>query len=371
MTQIKKRKREKKKFINLYVEPDLFTDNVNSFNKNSIPKHPDLSYAGHKTFIFIRIHLHNQVVNQPKKHNTASTSEFGEYNLIFEYVFSNFTFFIYILGKKNFSMKEIEGKYMLYNTNNFNETICFDYRSSESQFTESKANITFVINHKKVNNYDRENFISLINIAEGNVGVYVKKEYKDFHFQLTPSKSLNLPLINLGNQEYRPKLNILMEDKICVKSTDPFPKEIEKKLNNETIFVRIYKDFDEKTFKNEKLPGIKVFTYKQKLSGIDQTIVILANVDYIYEKVEKIGYKVIRNSYFKDREMSLYFIDESASKDLFGAYKIDIFLFQCQLQAMRKTMQDAFKSTYKQILKNEFDIYIFNKSENYISITFL
>jgi hypothetical protein len=67
-----------KKFVNLYVEPDLFTDNINSFNKNSIPKHPDLSYAGHKTIIFICIHLHNQVVNQPKKHNTASTSEFGE-----------------------------------------------------------------------------------------------------------------------------------------------------------------------------------------------------------------------------------------------------------------------------------------------------
>lgn len=73
-----------------------------------------------------------------------------------------------------------------------------------------------------------------------------------------------------------------MEDKICVKSTNPFPKEIEKKLNNETIFLRIYKDFDEKTFKNEKLPGIKVLTCKQKLAGIDQTIVILANVDYIY-----------------------------------------------------------------------------------------
>lgn len=81
---------------------------------------------------------------------------------------------------------------MLYNTNNFNETICFNYRSSENQFTESKANITFVINHKKVNNYDREKFINLINISEGNVGVYVKNEYKDFHFQLTPSKSFNL-----------------------------------------------------------------------------------------------------------------------------------------------------------------------------------
>ena len=50
-----------------------------------------------------------------------------------------------------------------------------------------------------------------------------------------------------------------MEDKIVVKSIEPFPKEIEKKLNNETIFLRLYKEFDEKTFKPEKLPGIKVF----------------------------------------------------------------------------------------------------------------
>ena len=246
-----------KKFINLYIEPDLFTDNINNFNKNFIPKYPDITYAGHKTFIFIRIHLHNQVITKPKMHNTATTSEFGEYNLIFEYVFSYFTFFIYALGKKNFSMNISDGKYILYNTENSNETICFDYKSSDSQLIESKANITFVINHKKVSSYDHEKFINLINIAEGNIGVYVKKEYKDFNLQLTPSKNLNLPLINLGNQEYRPKLNILMEDKIVVKSTEPFTKEIEKKLNNETIFLRLYKEFDEKTFKPGKLPGIK------------------------------------------------------------------------------------------------------------------
>ena len=50
---------------------------------------------------------------------------------------------------------------------------------------------------------------------------------------------------------------------------------------------------------------------------------------------------------------------------------IDIFLFQCQLKPIRNTMQDAFKTTYKQILKNDFDIYISNKSENYMSVTFL
>ena len=244
-----------KKFINLYIEPDLFTDNINNFNKNFIPKYPDITYAGHKTFIFIRIHLHNQVITKPKMHNTATTSEFGEYNLIFEYVFSYFTFFIYTLGKKNFSMNISDGKYILYNTENSNETICFDYKSSDSQLIESKANITFVINHKKVSSYDHEKFINLINIAEGNIGVYIKKEYKDFNLQLTPSKNLNLPLINLGNQEYRPKLN---EDKIVVKSTESFLKEIEKKLNNETIFLRLYKEFDEKTFKPEKLLGIKV-----------------------------------------------------------------------------------------------------------------
>ena len=36
------------------------------------------------------------------------------------------------------------------------------------------------------------------------------------------------------------------------------------------------------------------YLYKQKLAGIDQTIVILANIDFIYEKVEK-----VKNSYFK------------------------------------------------------------------------
>ncbi|MBP1526280.1 MAG: hypothetical protein H9Q67_07305 [Spiroplasma ixodetis] len=45
-----------------------------------------------------------------------------------------------------------------------------------------------------------------------------------------------------------------MEDKIFGKSTDPFPKEIEK-TNNETIFLKIYKDFDATTFKS--LPGSK------------------------------------------------------------------------------------------------------------------
>ncbi|MBP1527566.1 MAG: hypothetical protein H9Q66_06575, partial [Spiroplasma ixodetis] len=159
----KEEEEKEKKLINLYIEPDFFTDNINSFNKNSIPKYPDLSYAGHKTFIFIRIHLHNQVITKPKKHNTATTSEFGEYNLIFEYVFSYFTFFIYTLGKKNFSIKENEKKYMFYNTDNVNETICFDYRPNECQFTESNANITFIINHKKVSSYDHEKFINLIN----------------------------------------------------------------------------------------------------------------------------------------------------------------------------------------------------------------
>ena len=180
---------------------------------------------------------------------------------------------------------------------------------------------------------------------------------------------MNLPLINLGNQEYRPKLNIFIEDKVFTKSTDPFPKEIEKKINNESIFIRIYTNFDEKIFKTDKLPGIKVLIYKQKLVGIDQTIVILANVEYISEKVEKIGYKLVKNSYFKDKEIKLYFIDENTSKDLLQA--IDIFFFQCQLKPIRNTMQDAFKSTYKQILKNDFDIYIFDKSKDYISITFL
>jgi len=108
----KEEEEREKKFTYLYIEPDLFTDNIISFNKKSIPKYPDLTYAGYKTFIFIRIHLHNQVVTNPKKHNTATMSEFGEYNLIFEYVFSYFTFFIYTLGKKNFSIKENEEKYM-------------------------------------------------------------------------------------------------------------------------------------------------------------------------------------------------------------------------------------------------------------------
>ena len=65
----------------------------------------------------------------------------------------------------------------------------------------------------------------------------------------------------------------------------------------------------------------------------------------------------------------MYFIDENMSKDLLQA--IDIFFFQCHLKPVRNTMQDTFKSTYKQILKNDFDIYILNESKDYISITFL
>lgn len=43
---------------------------------------------------------------------------------------------------------------------------------------------------------------------------------------------------------------------------------------------------DEKLYKIEKLPEIKVLTRKQRLARIDQTIIISADIDYdyIYEK---------------------------------------------------------------------------------------
>lgn len=82
--------------------------------------------------------------------------------------------------------------------------------------------------------------------------------------------------------------------------------------------------------------------YKQKLIGNNQTrpIVILANVKYISKEIKKIGYKVDKNLYLKDKEMKLYFLDENSSKDLLQA--IDIFFLQCQLKPTRYTMQDKF-----------------------------
>lgn len=42
-----------------------------------------------------------------------------------------------------------------------------------------------------------------------------------------------------------------------------------------------------------------------------------------------------------------------------------------ELKPIRNIIQEILMLTYKQILKNDFDIYIFNKSENHVSITFL
>ena len=82
-------------------------------------------------------------------------------------------------------------------------------------------------------------FSSLINIVDGNIGIYAKKEYKDFRFELAPSKKFNigLPVLSLNNREYKPKLNVLVEDNIF-KSIDPLPKDIEKQIKVEsTIFM--------------------------------------------------------------------------------------------------------------------------------------
>lgn len=155
-----------KRIINLYVEPELITSNVISFDKNWIPKNPDLSYAGNKTFLYIRIH---QVITKPKKINTSAFSEFGEYVNTTEFVLPYFSIFLHTLGSKDFSIKEITiKKYLLYNIKNSSETISFDYRHEISQLRETNdepnGNITFIINHKMITEYDTEKFINLINI---------------------------------------------------------------------------------------------------------------------------------------------------------------------------------------------------------------
>lgn len=79
------------------------------------------------------------------------------------------------------------------------------------------------------------------------------------------------------------------------------------------------------------------------------------------KNVGKIGYKFLQNSYFKVEKMNLYFIDENTSKNLFSSHMINIFFFQRQLKPIKNTIQETFKSTYKQILKNDFEIFISNK----------
>lgn len=64
------------------------------------------------------------------------------------------------------------------------------------------------------------------------IRVYAKKNYKDFYFQLLPSKNLNLSLINLDNEEYKSKLCVIKADIVFTQSTDQFSNGIEKKLDN-------------------------------------------------------------------------------------------------------------------------------------------
>lgn len=54
----------------------------------------------------------------------------------------------------------------------------------------------------------------------------------------------------------------MFSNKVFIKSIDPSPKETEKRLNNEAIFLNLYTNSDATIFKNEKISGIKRFRYK-------------------------------------------------------------------------------------------------------------
>lgn len=127
-------------------------------------------------------------------------------------------------------MNEITSNVMciLSNTINPSETICFDYIQDIGQFkepVESAGNITFIINHEKIKNkngYDTENYINLVNTADENIEGYILKIImKVFIFNYYLTNKINLPLLNLGNEEYKkPKLNSIMGDKVFTQSTD-------------------------------------------------------------------------------------------------------------------------------------------------------
>jgi hypothetical protein len=364
---------EERKRISLYVDQDLFTENVSNFDKSWLPKYSgtDLSYAGsNKTFIFIRIHIHNQnTIAQPKKLTKSSISEFGEAIETIEIVQSYFSIFVYMLGRRNFKPEHPEqNEYLIYNQDNRNESICFNYLSSEGTLNDSRGNITFVINNEKLMSFDGNKFVNIINIADGNIGIYVNKDYKDYQLEITPSNKLNSPF-KLGNQPYKPnKMNIIMEDKIFTKTSDPFPKDIEKRISADTIFIRLFTTFNLKELKISK--SIKSLSYTLKLSGTEYTILVLSKVSIRFEKYKEIGFRLIKDTYYK--QLYLYFIDEDSFKNYNESVPLNLFIFICKQSLLRTTLKEKMSIIpCKQILKTEFDIYISNEVENYVTFNFV
>lgn len=356
---------EERKIISIFMEQDLFPNNVDSFDKSSLPKYTNLNYAGsNKTIIFIRI-LFGKRSGDLRTLATSLKNEFGETVLIFEHIQPLFTIFVYVLGRRHFKMEVEKGgdKSLIYNPDDKSESLYFEYKNEMEKLTECKGSLTFIINNKKISEYDKTNFINLINIAEGNIGIYAKKGYKDFRLELTPSKKL--PLLKLNNAEYKPKLNILLEDKIA-KSSDPFPKDIEKQIKDDnTMFIRFY----EKDAKDMKYPkGIKILLFNKDI----YQIIILAKVNLNYANIEDIGYCLSRDVPYKDKETHLYFVNENTKKDLFNTkYSVETFIFFCKLQAIRDTMKTTFKSTYEQILKTNFDVYVMKEASKHITFNFI
>lgn len=346
--------------MEIYMEQDLFTDHVDTFHMNSLPKYPDLSTGKvDRITVFIRIHLHNQEISKPKGNLELSKNFSSEQVEIIEYVRSYFSIFVYKVGGP---YVKADGRgnssVHLVNSTNNEESIYLEYKSKESELNDSKGNITIIINNDKITNYDREKFINLINIGEGKIGVYAKKNFKDFRFELAPSKKLNIPSLKLINQEYIPKMKILIEDKIF-QSTDPLPKDIEKQINYETIFVRIYKQFDEKSFKS--IEGLSMISIKL---NENTTIMVLSKVDFSSEKVTDIGYRLIRNSYYKDREKYLYFFHKSPPQASTSLHMVFIISTDTKF---RTDMKGIF-ATSKQLFKTNFDFYINNQFERYFAL---
>ena len=68
-----------------------------------------------------------------------------------------------------------DNKFLLFNSNNKDESLYFVYPTELEELTESKGSLTFVMNNKKISKYDATKFSNLINIVDGNMGIYAKK----------------------------------------------------------------------------------------------------------------------------------------------------------------------------------------------------
>lgn len=374
--------REKeRKLLYFYIDPDLYTDFVTKFNKDWVSKIHDFNYADHKTHIYLRMYFHGRTDVEPKKNILHSITNFGEYYLIFEYVLPKFSFFMYILGEKHFVVKNANEQYTFQNFKYGEENFAFNYSPTivdEDSTTlnlnlDFTANLNFVLNPGSFGiNTDTTKVKRIIYLANGYLGIYAKKLYTDFNLEILPSKTLNSPLNDLKNLEFKPKLNILLEDKIFTSTTDPLPLDLDKRLDYESMFVRFYSNFDEKD-RNKLIlpPKTKIFTFKQTLSGVDQTVLILSKLDIKQMPISNLGFIMDISYYSVYSGMRLYFVGNSQDSDKIDKKYVKLFFFFCNQKDVREKMVELYKDTFNLITKKDFYIFVNKNYEKIINISFL